>query len=56
MGTVAPLRALVPGSVPPQQISSLNVKYAGPKFQRPPKKLRFPRIFLFFNITALHPN
>ena len=34
-----------------QQILSLHVKCAGPQFRRPPKKLRLPRIFLFFNIT-----
>ena len=54
-GTAAPRRAWVPRCVPPQQMLSLHVKYAGPLFLKPPKKLRLPRIFLYFKITRLHP-
>ena len=40
---MAPQWAWVPRFVPPQQILSLHVKFAGPQFWRPPKKLRLPR-------------
>ena len=43
-GTVSPQWAWVPGSVPPQQILSLHVKWVGPQFRRP-QKLRLPRCY-----------
>ena len=40
-----PRRALVPRCVPSEQILSLHLKYAGPKFRRLPIKLRLSRRF-----------